>query len=51
MTYRTFEQDLPYLLGKFRNPSFDPATGLDNETIEETSDCSRGSWPGNRARL
>jgi len=33
MTYRTFEQDLPYLLGKFRNPSFDPATGLDNETI------------------
>ena len=31
----TFEQDRPYLWSKFQAPVFDPATGLDNETIKK----------------
>ena len=31
----TFEQDKPYLWSKFQAPVFDPATGLDNETIKK----------------
>ena len=31
----TFEQDRPYLWSKFQAPEFDPATGLDNETIKK----------------
>ena len=31
----TFEQDKSYLWGKFQAPVFDPATGLDNETIKK----------------
>jgi formate C-acetyltransferase len=30
-----FEQDRPYLWDKFQHPFFDPATGLDNETIKK----------------
>jgi trans-4-hydroxy-L-proline dehydratase len=31
----TFEQDKAYLWSKFQAPVFDPATGLDNETIKK----------------
>ena len=34
MPYAAFEQDKEYLFGKFRNPVFDPSTGLDNETVQ-----------------
>ncbi len=35
MPYAAFEQDREYLFGKFRNPVFDPSTGLDNETVRD----------------
>lgn len=34
MEFGRLEQDYEYLIGKFRNPEFDPATGLDNETLK-----------------
>ena len=30
-----FEQDLPYLLAKFRSPRLDPSTGLENGEIKQ----------------
>ena len=35
MPYAAFEQDREYLFGKFRNPVFDPSTGLDTETVPD----------------
>lgn len=34
MTTSTFKKDKTYLLNKFKNPVFDPKTGLDNESIK-----------------
>ena len=33
MPYQTFERDREYLLNKFRQPAFDPSTGLDNAGV------------------
>lgn len=36
MPHGTFEIDRKYLIGKFRNPVFNPATGFDDETLRKS---------------